>query len=188
MQALQLLKLHSSFLSPFGLQQTQMQIDNVRERKFRNSFHCLNHIRKHYGLPTVFTGWRITTLKECIFYSSYFFVYEGIKVTLLAPEEEGGHNLDPRLAVPLSGASAGCVSWLLAFPVDSVRAGVQSQSLSRRATPTGYQMYRNLVQSRGGVAGLFMGVSPTLMRGFLVHSTRFSVFESAIWLFRILEA
>lgn len=150
---------------------TLMQTD--KEQRFRSSFHCMSSIVRNYGFRTLFTGWGITTAKDCFYYGSYFFVYEGMKETL------GGSTA----AIPLAGGAAGVSAWIVAYPFDIVRAGRQGQSIQDGITPSSREVVKDLLERRG-IRGLFAGISPALTRAVVVHSLRFSAYEGLLWLFR----
>jgi len=166
-----------------------MQIDNIQKNRFDNSLHCKRYIVTNHGWSTLFTGWAITTMKDCAHFGTYFFVYEGVKGTLLEQHQDSHRGqasmftAPKAAAIPMAGGAAGIAAWLVAYPLDCVRAGLHGQSLKRGPSPTGYQVFRDLLENRG-IRGLYAGVTPTLMRAALVHSARFSVYESLLWLFR----
>lgn len=156
-----------------------MQLDNIEKQRFRNSFHCMKKIIQKRGVRTLFTGWGVTTLKECKYYSSYFFAYEGMKETL----RQSDIKYISKASVPLAGASAGFAGWLFSYPFDSVRAGLHGQTLKKGATPTAIEILQDVLKTQG-VRGLLTGISPTLTRAALVHSVRFSAYEGILWLVR----
>ena len=160
-----------------------MQIDNAKEKRFRNSFHCLSSIIRDHGFRTLFTGWGITTIKDCSYYSAYFFVYEGVKGTL----QKNIDLLEPiggtAAAIPMAGGAAGVAAWSASYPFDCVRAGLQSKSLNDGKTPTTWQVLRDMIR-RQGILGLYAGVTPALVRASIAHSVRFSAYEGILWLLR----
>ena len=184
-----------------------MQVDNINKKQYKGSWHCLSSITRLYGPSTLFTGMTITVLRDAAFLAAYFFVYEGMKVTLTGSKQQANdtdnkidsanNNINnfsiiPRiaipseLAVPLAGGTAGAMAWLTSFPFDCVRAGVQGQDLEtmkHHERKTGKAIFEELMQSRG-IRGLYRGVSAAVMRAFLVSSTRFSAYEITLWLFR----
>jgi solute carrier family 25 (mitochondrial carnitine/acylcarnitine transporter), member 20/29 len=101
-------------------------------------------------------------------------------------------TLSPQLAIPVAGGIAGMTSWAVSFPLDCVRAGVQGQTVgpSRRSRTTSTQqnvgamtVLRQVLRQHG-IAGLYNGVGPSIARAFLVSGSRFSAYETAIWLLR----
>lgn len=157
-----------------------MQLDNIEKQRFRNSFHCAKKIVQKHGITGLFSGWSVTTLKDCAYYSSYFFVYEGAKETL----QKSDNRVISKSAIPIAGGSAGIAAWFISYPLDSARAGIQTQTLKKGANSTAFQVLSNLVKSQGVMRGIFSGITPTLARASLVHSVRFSAYEGIIMLFR----
>ena len=168
-----------------------MQVDNIGKNRFRNSAHCLIDIVRNHGFSTLFKGWTITTLKDCAYFSTYFFFYEGVKGSLLRHHDDMYLSTVIPLSVPLAGGAAGVAAWLVAYPLDCVRARLQGQCLleserrvkSSTTTPnTSWGLLQKLVRKQGW-GGLYVGVTPTLVRASLVHSVRFSAYEGFLWLF-----
>ncbi|KAJ1407858.1 mitochondrial carrier domain-containing protein [Ochromonadaceae sp. CCMP2298] len=105
------------------------------------------------------------------------------------------------LAVPMSGGLAGALGWLVSFPLDCVKSNMQampilsftsaspstsasapaSASTTTLSTTTTASVARQLVASKG-IIGLYTGVVPSLLRAFLVSSSRFSAYETTLWL------
>ena len=156
-----------------------MQLDNIEKQRFRNSFHCAKKIAQKHGIRGLFNGWSVTTAKDCAYYSSYFFVYEGAKETLKQSE----NPIISKSAVPIAGGSAGIAAWSMSYPFDSARAGIQTQTMKQGANPTAFQVISNLVKSQGLIRGIFSGITPTLVRASMVHSVRFSAYEGILILF-----
>lgn len=157
-----------------------MQLDNIEKQRFRNSFHCAKKIVQKHGIKGLFNGWSVTTGKDCAYYSSYFFVYEGAKETL----QQSENPILSKSAVPIAGGSAGIAAWFISYPFDSARAGIQTQTMKKGANPTAIQVLANLVKSQGVLNGIFSGITPTLARASLVHSVRFSAYEGILTLFK----
>lgn len=157
-----------------NLVKTQMQLDNVSSRKYTGSWNCVQSLVRSHGLPVLYTGHVINTLREATFLGTYFYCYEGLRegIMLLLPTQ---------VAVPVAGGCAGAISWLVSFPLDCVRAGVQGQNLD--AGTKSWQVFTNLMKERG-IRGLYSGVTPSIVRAFLVSGSRFSAYEGALWLLR----
>ncbi|CAB9512442.1 Congested-like trachea protein [Seminavis robusta] len=172
-----------------GVVRTQMQMDNVGKKQYHGSWHCLTTISKVHGVHTLFTGLAVTTLRDAAYLCAYFYVYEGLKATLTGNGFQNNYfTVRPELAVPLAGGTAGAMAWLCSFPVDCVRAGVQGQNLEINANTNphrkkGRQVFQELMASRG-IRALYRGVAPTIMRAFIVSSSRFSAYEVTIWALR----
>lgn len=150
-----------------------MQLDNVTKKQFPSSYACLKTLVQQHGVRVVYTGHIINTFWQSAFLANYFFVYEGLRKEL---SKSSFGNL--QIAVPVAGGCAGASSWALSFPLDSIRAGVQGQSL-----PPKYGIWKVLLtlKKERGILALYSGARVSIYRAFIVSSIRFSVYEGALW-------
>jgi solute carrier family 25 carnitine/acylcarnitine transporter 20/29 len=156
---------------------TQMQLDNSKPvKEFTSSYNCVTTLIRRYGLSIVYTGHVVNTIREGCFIGPYFFLYEGMRETLI---QTPGINV--KVAIPIAGGVAGASSWFISFPLDCIRAGVQGQTLP--PTKGAVQVFKELLQERG-FRGLYQGSSASIARAFLVSGTRFSAYETTLWLIR----
>lgn len=213
--------------TPENFLKTQMQLDNVQDQRekmrkggqvggaettqklkgrFSGSFHCAKTLVSSHGLPVLYTGHVINTIREAAFVGMYFYCYEGYKVefkrligtvetlwgdvTSTTPDNVvSGNNLNESLAtslaIPIAGGCAGATSWAFTFPLDCVRAGVQGQSISTTHIQKqgAIETLKQLWQTKG-ITGLYAGVGPSIARAFLVSGSRFSAYEGAVALCR----
>lgn len=164
-----------------------MQVDNINKKQYRGSYHCVTFIAQKHGIPALFTGIVVTAARDVAYLCTYFYIYEGLKATLTG---EGFKNeylsVRTEVAVPLAGGTSGAIAWFISFPIDCVRAGVQGQSLERdinNPQKNGRQIFKKLIETTGFRA-LYRGVTPTIIRAFIVSSSRFSAYESTLWAIR----
>ena len=159
-----------------NLVKTQMQLDNVSARRYTGSWNCVQSLVRAHGISILYTGHTINTLREATFLGTYFYCYEGLRehVSLFVPTQ---------VAIPVAGGCSGAVAWFVSFPLDCVRAGVQGQNLDSLNRPSAWHVLSNLISERG-IRGLYSGVSPSIVRAFLVSGSRFSAYEGALWLLR----
>jgi solute carrier family 25 carnitine/acylcarnitine transporter 20/29 len=96
------------------------------------------------------------------------------------------------------------MGWFTSFPLDSIKSSIQgtfsvdtspvatfdkSKSIgtlsasASHSNPSTLSVARTMLRQRG-LAGLYSGVGPSLMRAFLVSSSRFAVYE---WVLRELS-
>jgi solute carrier family 25 (mitochondrial carnitine/acylcarnitine transporter), member 20/29 len=177
--------LASSISTVENLVKTQMQMDNVRGKQFHGSLHCLRTLTAQHGLQIIYTGHVVNTAREGVFLGCYFTVYEGFREMLFQSISATGSDAPThKWAIPLSGGLAGSIAWFVSFPLDCIRAGVQGQSFDHGATrKKSLDVTMELVKAKG-IRGLYSGVSPSIMRAFLVSGSRFSAYEGALWLIR----
>lgn len=167
-----------------NLVKTQVQLDNIAARRFRGSWDCLRTLTRENGWAVLYTGHVVNTAREVVFIATYFGMYEGIREQLAH-----WHHLqnDPtwnRWAVPAAGGMAGAIAWATSFPLDCVRAGVQGQDLRPGShRKSAMVVFRDLLSTKG-IRGLYSGVTPSILRAFLVSASRFSAYEGVLWLLR----
>lgn len=166
-----------------------MQTDNVRNKQFRGSIHCLASLTGSHGVRIIYTGHFVNTTREAVFLGTYFYVYEGFRemmsiVHSAVTDSVHAAEKHHKWAIPVAGGLAGAIAWLVSFPLDCIRAGVQGQSFSGdRPHKESLEVFKGLMKTKG-IRGLYSGVSPSIMRAFLVSGSRFSAYESALWLLR----
>lgn len=151
-------------------------MDNVKKKEFHSSFHCVKTLIQRHGPSIVYTGHSVNTLREAAFLGNYFFMYEGLRDFLLH-----SHIVNVQIAVPVAGGCSGALAWMVSFPLDCVRAGVQGQALPK--SKTAVQVFWHLMETRG-FRGLYAGASASVTRAFLVSGSRFSAYEFALFLLR----
>ena len=178
------------------LLKTQMQLDNINEKRFRNSFHCLTTLVKENGsVRILYLGHGVNTLREGAFIGTYFYTYEGMRIKLDQifgsgdRNNYGETNLDkkaPAWTIPFAGGISGAWAWFVSFPLDCIKAGVQGQSLSKINNNSSHDklkgmltVFNELMKSKGW-RGLYSGITPSIMRAFVVSSTRFTAYEMVV--------
>jgi hypothetical protein len=173
-----------------NLIKTQLQVDSTKQ--YKSSWDCFKALTRRHngGLFVLYTGHGINTAREVAFLSTYFYTYEGLRDFLMhAVGHDGRYTAD--WAIPVAGGTAGAVAWVVSFPLDCVRAGVHSQDIitttttnnNSNKTKGSLEIARMLIQQRG-IMGLYAGVTPSIVRAFLVSGSRFSAYELALWLLR----
>jgi solute carrier family 25 carnitine/acylcarnitine transporter 20/29 len=170
--------------TPFDLVKVRLQLDNISERRFHSSIGCARTLWKDFGPSVFYTGYVTNTFREVIFCSVYFGIYETSKRSLTSYFGDS----DARLAlfVASSGGTAGVLAWLASFPLDVVKSIIQGESLRRQDRKSFWKVVNHRWKTLG-FFGFYSGVSPSLMRAFLVSSTRFSAFELALKALNVLD-
>ncbi|EED94392.1 predicted protein [Thalassiosira pseudonana CCMP1335] len=169
--------------TPENFLKTQMQLDNIQMNgRFRSSFQCAKTLVSSHGVPILYTGHVINTVREAAFVGTYFFCYEGYKGEFKSNNDT---SYASSLAIPMAGGFAGATAWAFTFPLDCVRAGVQGQPISTTHVQKQGAIHtlRHLLQTKG-LMGLYSGVGPSIARAFLVSGSRFSAYEGALVLCR----
>lgn len=161
-----------SFIStPFELVKIQQQLDNVREQKFKSSFHCCRYLYQKYGSTIFYKGYSVNTIRETVYCAVYFTLYEFFKIQLNTNFEY--LNQHQSISVMIAGGWAGMFSWLCSFPFDVVKSIIQDQLHVKNKM---LDVARANFLERGA-RGFFSGIYPSMVRAFFVSGTRFSTFE-----------
>ena len=167
--------LASIISTPFELVKTRMQLQKHYTPPplvDRSTVFHMYTILATQGVTGLYVGHVINTARETVFLATYFTVYEYSKsmASDYAPKV---------IAVPLSGGLSGAISWFVSFPLDSVKTHIQ-KDIDRYSQPSSLNIFRQIV-SKGGLLGLYSGLGPSILRAFVVSSTRFSVYEAAMY-------
>lgn len=173
----------SSVSTVENLIKTQLQLDNVTANRYKGSVDVMKQLVREDGLKVLYTGHVVNTARETMFLSTYFGVYEGLREAFIHYNHDGK---DHPLLIPMAGGFAGAIAWAVSFPLDCVRAGVQGQNLhttSPSDRKSSWQVFNDLMKTRG-IRGLYSGVTPSIVRAFLVSGSRFTAYETALWILR----
>jgi solute carrier family 25 carnitine/acylcarnitine transporter 20/29 len=168
----------ASFIStPFEFLKIQLQFSQKNSMPYKNTIDAAMQIYRSHGIKALYTGHSINTYREVLFLGTYFTCYEHIKQGL-------GSSLGLSLAVPLSGGLAGAVGWLVSFPLDAIKTNIQNIRLGSSGTKSPALSIKDaaLHQFREkGFLNMYKGVGPSILRAFIVSSSRFSVYETILW-------
>lgn len=159
--------------SPMELAKTRVQIsgDNI------GPLQCLKNIYRVEGFRGVFKGVGITAIREAPAFASYFVTYEYLT-------RSDDNTRTSTATMLLAGGLAGCVSWLIVYPVDVIKTRLQIDGMS------GIPKYKNAWDcvrqsiSHEGYGFLTRGLTPTLLRAF---PTNAACFAAVTWSMRLLS-
>ena len=137
----------------------------------------------------------MNTVRECIFLSTYFYTYEGLRGYLHSISNRGVGEKPSAWTVPVAGGISGAWAWFVSFPLDCIKAGVQGQNLSNfesKFSSNGevvasqklksFDVLKDLLKTKGW-KGLYSGVTPSIARAFIVSGSRFSAYEFVVKVF-----
>jgi solute carrier family 25 carnitine/acylcarnitine transporter 20/29 len=175
-----------SFLStPFEMVKVQSQLDNLNQRRFKGSLQCALYLTKNYGVFSLFTGNAVNTIREIIFGSVYFGVYEHSKklIRKLLHALNFGPNRSFMIEVITSGALSGMSGWFASFPLDVIKTNIQGNfgivnPITKTLEPKQkiWSTTKTILKTKG-FFGLYSGIKPSIIRAMFVSSCRFSVYE-----------
>jgi solute carrier family 25 carnitine/acylcarnitine transporter 20/29 len=99
--------------TPSELAKLQMQLMSSKYGNM-NFLQTGRRLVELYGVRSLYTGHMINTVREMMFMATYFTTYEYLK-----------HDLSPFLpawgGIPIAGGLAGCMGWLVSYPLDAVK-------------------------------------------------------------------
>jgi solute carrier family 25 carnitine/acylcarnitine transporter 20/29 len=109
-------------------------------------------------------GMTVLIARDAPSYALYFVSFEYIRRKLKL------HYIESDIVVELLGGGiAGSLSWFSIMPIDIVKSRIQS-SYTKETNP--FTIMKSLNESYG-IRGLFKGLTPVLIRGFIVNAITF---------------
>ncbi|KAJ1665729.1 hypothetical protein EV178_002984 [Coemansia sp. RSA 1646] len=144
----------------------------------RSNLSVIREIIQRRGATGLYYGIGLHMLRDASGTAIYFAAYETVKETLR--RVTGSETTGPMTHM-LAGGTCGVLSWLLIFPVDLIKSGIQSQALQPKETLlfSGPWHCARSTYSKLGITGLYRGVSVSLIRAFPIHGLNFVVYEWA---------
>ena len=192
----------SSIIStPFEVVKRQQQILGKA-----NSVQYALHMYNTRGLRGFFQGYFINTVRECLFLSVYFGLYNTVKEKLISPptiytdtsKSSTPPTTDGRAStndafvfiIPaLAGGISGALAWASSYPLDAVCTRVMSPQIvnhtSSKTIANNHVLrviadeWRSVTKNgiKKGIAKLYSGVGLSMARASIVSSTRFTTYE-----------
>lgn len=159
--------------SPMELIKTRLQLQNNQKNavKFKSAFALGQHILRTEGARGVFKGLGITAARDCPGFSSYFVAYE-----LMARCNE-----NPSVFYTLmAGGLAGSFSWLVTFPLDTIKSRLQADGMSGKAEYSGIKDCVQKSYKNEGLSFLTRGLGSTLIRAFPMNAVCFLVVSTML--------
>lgn len=154
----------------------QIQQSSGGERKYKGPLNCAKQLYKEKGIRSLYRGTFATLLRDVPSIGVYFCSYEWI-LSKLTLEGESRENLNP-LRIFIAGGLTGMICWASIIPVDVLKS--RYQTAPEGTYPRGIRdALRQLVKEEG-VASLFKGVTPVLLRAFPANAGLFLGYEVAM--------
>jgi solute carrier family 25 carnitine/acylcarnitine transporter 20/29 len=162
--------------SPIEMIKVRLQIQNSGAKLYSGPFDCARKIVRESGVRGLFRGLGATMLRDFPAFAAWYGVFEFSKRQLSAADGSIGHG--PLL---LSGASAGVGYWLACYPIDVAKTMLQTQRDPPKGQPLQYRHALDVISQvikSEGVAGLFRGFGPTLVRALPASGSTFLAYEA----------
>eukprot|EP00736_Rhodelphis_marinus_P001256 Rmarinus@m.8858 len=140
------------------------------------SYTCVRELIHARGLRGVFKGLPMQFARDTYGTGVYFAVYE-VCNHLSSPT---GNRKDNHPAMQLVyGALTGMISWVLIFPIDFVKARLQSEAFGVDKYKNTMDVVRQTWRSAGW-RGFFAGLGPTVLRSIPMHAISLSTYELTV--------
>ncbi|KAF8142980.1 mitochondrial carrier domain-containing protein [Mycena galopus ATCC 62051] len=131
----------------------------------------------------VMRGYWVTVAREIPAYAGFYTAYEFSKRKFGA---KYGEQI-PVWALLASGSTGGIAYWLSCYPLDVIKSRIQLRETPPTGTPVQYIAREvKMIVAESGVAGLFRGLSPSLLRSIPAAASTFAAFEiTREWLAKV---
>ncbi|PAV23115.1 mitochondrial carrier [Pyrrhoderma noxium] len=123
----------------------------------------------------IMRGFWVTVFREIPAYAGFYTGFEYAKRSFKSnyPNQEL-----PIWALLASGSCGGISYWLACYPLDVIKSRVQLRATPPAGTPVQYVAHEfKAIVAEGGYAGLFRGLSPSLLRSIPAAGATFGAFE-----------
>ncbi|RSM19053.1 hypothetical protein CDV31_002184 [Fusarium ambrosium] len=135
---------------------------------------CVRKIWKHSGIRGSYRGQVVTILREFHGFGIWFASYEGL-VQKVMKQDQTPRSEIPSWKFALCGGIAGELIWLLTYPFDVIKSKMQTDGFGVERRYKNMREAFRVTLEVGGVAGLFKGIGPTLLRAMPVSAGTFAV-------------
>lgn len=165
--------------APFEFTKTASQVETAIQKNPNatpGSLHAVRRIWRKGGVRLLYGGVEYHCLRDSLGSGIYFAVYESIKraITNLVSNNNGPA---PAYAVAIAGAACGATSWVVIYPIDTMKSEYQKALYSSALKKTVGPVPRpTLPLSLSMFRGLGFSLIRTSLNGILI----FSIFESMI--------
>ena len=160
-------------MCPAEVLKVRAQVNDSELIRYRQA---LGKIARTEGVSGLYKGFWPQFWRDVICWGVYFYVYDWVQTGLGVKQAQGdkqysSQNMSLKM---VSGGLAGSISWLVVYPLDIIKTQVQSLDDGRRVTSG--DIIRSLYR-RAGLAGFFVGTTPTLLRTCCTNSIRLPLFD-----------
>ncbi|GBE81277.1 mitochondrial carrier [Sparassis latifolia] len=122
----------------------------------------------------IMRGYWVTVAREIPAYAGFYTAFEFSKRQFA---KTYGTQL-PVWALLTSGATGGIAYWLACYPLDVIKSRVQLRTTPPSGTPVQYIAHEfKTIVVESGTAGLFRGLTPSLLRSIPAAASTFAAFE-----------
>jgi hypothetical protein len=159
--------------------------------QYKGPLQAVRKIAREHGYRKLYQGWWTTCCREVPAFGLYFASYDHLKDRAHTYFEQqfrqsnGGDTTQPFIpthaqtiaASALAGGCAGCLTWLVVYPVDVIKTRIQTSPLDASSRDLGAWRVGSSLVAKYGWKYMFRGLSVTMVRAFPVNATIFPVYE-----------
>lgn len=143
----------------------KVQTQNTSREVIHNAWSCTLEIYRRDGPLGFYRGWRQQLAKDCLFAGTYLGLYATLKTQLM--KRRNASCTTPWEAF-LAGSCASMFTWVVLFPLDTLKTRAQARSTSDIARAA----------KGSGAIGWYRGLGAALLRAGPVNGFAMLVYES----------
>ena len=175
-------------LVPTDVIKCSIQVQSDRPNYFHSpqshgAILCAQNIIKTEGISGLFKGFTATAMREVPAIGVYFTTYRitvNMLESLYSNKSLNKNAIEQKPSTPIvlfSGGMAGCMSWLMVYPIDVIKSNIQSSSANTSSNRTGLIETAKTLQRKYGWKIFTRGLGVTLLRAFPVNASTFYFYE-----------
>ncbi|GFR47867.1 hypothetical protein Agub_g9676, partial [Astrephomene gubernaculifera] len=159
---------------------SQLQTATRGSPGYRNPAALAAQVVRTEGVVGLYRGFTLTLVRDVPSFAMYFWLYHDIATALspgMHPEEA------PPATQVIAGGMAGVLAWMPIYPLDVLKTRVQAVPGSSAGGGGGGKtmlQYAREMYSEAGVRSFYRGVSPTLVRAFLMDAAAFLGYSTTL--------
>lgn len=142
--------------------------------------HVINDIYTKHGMRGIFRGTGITLVREIQSYGVWFLAYESTVQQIIQYRNYTSRNDLKTWELLGSGALAGNLLWLSAYPIDVIKSNVQSDSFKHLKFNGSSIKAIHYIFHHYGFRGFWKGLGPCLVRATPCSAGTFASVELAL--------
>lgn len=156
---------------------TPVEYLKVKKQGFDGKGKTYSSLIRKAGPTGIFTGMVPTFFRDVPTYGVYFYAYGQMKkyLGLNQNEFENTSIKHKTIKTMIAGGCAGTMSWIAGYPMDVVKSYVQYHPHKKSMYTASKHLY-----TKYGIQYFYRGISPCLVRAFLVNGVVFVGYESII--------
>jgi len=143
-----------------------------RRSRYSGPWDCLRKTFKMHGIRGCYRGVTTTVIRDITGFSVYMTVYK-----FLCDMAKAEYGVHPSLYVMLlAGGIAGVISWVVNFPIDTVKSILQSDSLRNPVYRSSWHCFSRVTRDKG-FRILWKGFTPAIFRAFPLNAVTLCTYD-----------